>query len=323
MKVLSNWLRRRAVLIVMVLAAVLLETIAAFQYNYMRGLLEEELEKSALRDLMTSALRIQEILSKAEVGVSSQVWHAERHLDDPDYMEKLLFNMVKDESDDLIGAGIAFKPYYYPSKGQYYEPYVRQMEDSIEVLQIGSEKHGYTQRTFFQTAMKGDTMRWTSPYLDAEGAKSVVTSYGLPVRDENGEPVAVLVVDLATDWIGETVNLRHINPSSFSLVMTEEGELIAGPADSVASPALVRKIVDMVNDSTVERELKAKGRVTGFPFWDERAVGNYTERMYSVPSIQYSRTVPWRRADGTDCCGRWHPLCGTRRVCRGNGSCQG
>jgi len=50
-------------LIVIILAAVLLQVISAIQYHHTRGLLEEELEKSALRDLITSALRIQEILT--------------------------------------------------------------------------------------------------------------------------------------------------------------------------------------------------------------------------------------------------------------------
>ena len=101
MKKLSDWLKKRAVLIVIILAAVLLEVISAIQYRYTRGLLEEELEKSALQDLMTSALRIQEIVVKAEVGVSSQVWHTQRHLDDPDYMNMLVdFNKYNDDKLD-------------------------------------------------------------------------------------------------------------------------------------------------------------------------------------------------------------------------------
>ena len=83
MKKLTDWLKKRAVLIVIILAAVLLQVISAIQYQYTRGLLEDELEKSALQDLMTSALRIQESVVEAEVGVSSQVWHTQRHLDDP------------------------------------------------------------------------------------------------------------------------------------------------------------------------------------------------------------------------------------------------
>ena len=269
MKKLSDWLKKRAVLIVIILAAVLLEVISAIQYRYTRGLLEEELEKSALQDLMTSALRIQEIVVKAEVGVSSQVWHTQRHLDDPDYMNMLVASMAQDGGANIVGAGIGFKPYYYPSKGELFEVYGRQIKDSVEVEQIASEQHDYTQTDFYQIAMRGDTVKWTPPYLDAEGAKGVVTTYGMPVRDKRGEPVAVLLVDMATNWVGEVVNQHHRNPSSFSLVISEDGDLIAGPDDSLASPSLVRKIVDMVNDSTVERELKAKGRVTGFPFFDE------------------------------------------------------
>ena len=56
MKKLTDWLKKRAVLIVIILAAVLLQVISAIQYQYTRGLLEEELEKSALQDLMTLAL---------------------------------------------------------------------------------------------------------------------------------------------------------------------------------------------------------------------------------------------------------------------------
>ena len=269
MKKLSDWLKKRAVLIVIILAAVLLELISAIQYRYTRGLLEEELEKSALQDLMTSALRIQEIVVKAEVGVSSQVWHTQRHLGDPDYMNMLVASMAQDGGANIVGAGIGFKPYYYPSKGELFEVYGRQIKDSVEVEQIASEKHDYTQKDFYQIAMRGDTVKWTPPYLDAEGAKGVVTTYGMPVRDKRGEPVAVLLVDMATNWVGEVVNQHHRNRSSFSLVISEDGDFIAGPDDSLASPSLVRKIVDMVNDSTVERELKAKGRVTGFPFFDE------------------------------------------------------
>ena len=269
MKKLSDWLKKRSVLIVIILAAVLLQVISAIQYRYTRGLLEEELEKSALQDLMTSALRIQEVVARAETGVTSQVWHTQRHLDDPDYMNTLVANMARDGGANIVGAGIAFKPYFYPSKGRLFEVYGRQMKDSIMVEQIASEKHDYTQKDFFQIAMKGDTVKWTLPYLDAEGAEAVVTSYGVPVRDERGEPVAALMVDMATDWVGEVVNQHHRNPSSFSLVMSGKGDLIAEPDDSLASPSLVKKIVEMVNDSTVERELKAKGMVTGFPFFDE------------------------------------------------------
>jgi len=136
MKKLSDWLKKRSVLIVIVLAAVLLQVISAIQYQYTRGLLEEELEKSALQDLMTSALRIQEVVARAEMGVTSQVWHTQRHLDDPDYMNTLVANMARDGGANIVGAGIAFKPYFYPSKGRLFEVYGRQTGAPLAVASI-------------------------------------------------------------------------------------------------------------------------------------------------------------------------------------------
>ena len=257
-------------LVIVILAAVLLEVISLVRYQYTRELMERELEKSAFFELVTSALRIQEIMSMAEVAVCNQQWHVEANLDDPEHLNQLLYNMVKDEHDNIIGAALAFKPYYYPSKGRLYEPYARQTEDDACLVQIGSEKHDYTQMLPYQLAMKGEITNWSPAYLDAEGAQTVVTTYAMPIKDESGTPVAVLAVDLDIDWIGEVVNMNHRYPSSFTLVMGDSGELIAGPADSLASPQLVQQIVNMVNDSTVVKEERVNGRVTGFPFVDER-----------------------------------------------------
>ncbi len=275
--------RDKSGLVIIIVAAVLLVILSAVQFIYTRSLLEKELEKSAFRELISSALRIQEVLSSAEVAVSNQVWHAEEHLGDPDYMNKLVHNLVKDDSDDIIGAFACFKPNFYPDKGELYEPYARQWStDSITVSQIASRQtHDYTRSDFYENAMLGDTTDWSRPYLDADGAQAIVTTYAMPIKNKKGEPVGVLGVDLRTDWIADVVNLNHIHPSSFSLVISEDGDLIASPHDSVASPELVNYILTLFNDTTVKRELKARGRITKIGFYDK------TKRKYG--SIYYAR----------------------------------
>ena len=42
-------------------------------------------------------------------------------------------------------------------------------------------------------------MKWNTPYFDADGAQNIVTTFGVPIRDEQGEPVATLIVDM-TKW---------------------------------------------------------------------------------------------------------------------------
>jgi serine phosphatase RsbU (regulator of sigma subunit)/anti-sigma regulatory factor (Ser/Thr protein kinase) len=273
-------------LVVVILAAILLEAILALQYKYSRDLMEKEIEKLTLTDLIASALRIDKELTCAEVLLNGQLWRAEDYLSDSKFLEQLLYNLVDDHNDNVIGAAIAFKPEYSPEKGSLYEIYARQWEDTIRIEQIGSPKHDYTKSDFYQSAILGDTTKWSSPYLDAEGAHSVVTTYSLPIFDKGGDPVGFLAVDLDTKWIGEVVNYRHTNPSSFTVVLSESGQFIAGPSDSIASPQLVEKIVTMFNDSTVERGLSNNGRITVFPFYDEEADQKghvYYARKKSVP----------------------------------------
>ena len=255
-------------LVVIIIAAVFMEALLGFQYNYSRAQLEGELERSSLMDLITSSLRIQEVLSTAEMAICSQVEHAEQHLHDPKYLQNLICSLVDNDDDDLIGAAIAFIPHYYPQYGYWCELYARQLPDTIVVEQIGSAKHDYFQRDFFITGMRGDTLSWTKPYYDGEGAQAMVSSYVVPLR-EKGKPVGVLCIDLRTRWINAVVNHFHPHPSSFGMVLTEDGELIAAPTDSVVSPLLVNKIVSLFNDSTVDRKAVGRGRITRFNFYDE------------------------------------------------------
>ena len=255
-------------LAVIVMAAVFMEAILAFQYNYARNELEKELESSAMMNLTASSLRIQEVLSNAESVLSSQILHAERHVRDSRYMRMLIREIVQYDEDNLIGAVVAFRPYYYPEYGYWCELYARQTDSTIVIEQIGSPEHDYFQRDFFLSCMAGETFSWTKPYYDGEGAQAMVTSHVLPLY-ENGETVGVLGVDMRTIWIDKVVNAVHSYPSSFSLVLSEDGELISSPPDSMVSAALVQKIVSLFNGDEKKLEWGAQGKITHFPFYDE------------------------------------------------------
>ena len=256
-------------LVFIILAAILLEIISAFQYYYTRGIVERNLERHVLMLLSVSAQRMDGIMRGAETIVLSQVWHAQQHLDEPEYMETLVYNLVKNEGDKIVGGAICFKPNYYADKGYWYEPYAHQIDDSITINQIGSAQHDYTKKEFYKICIKGDTVKWNTPYFDADGAQNIVTTFGVPIRDEQGEPVATLIVDMTTEWISEMVNSIHLHPSSFTLILSTQGQLIALPEAELCDTKLAEKIAAMINDSTVEKEKRVNGHVTCFEFYDE------------------------------------------------------
>lgn len=261
---------RQTGLVIVILAAVLLEAIAAIQYYYTRGIVERNLEEQVLIMLRSTAMRLDGNLNAIVSQASNQIWHAQKHLDDPRYMETMVKNLVKNGTPKVEGAAVAFRAGYYPEKGRWFEPYAHWQGDTVKVTQIGSAKHDYFKMDFYKGAITGDTLKWGIPYMDEAGAEKEVVTYSLPVHDASGETIAVLGIDVSTGWITESLSRIRLHSSSFSLVLTEKGDVISAPDDSICSMAQVKKIAAMINDSTVKNVTKSGGSVTSFKFYDEQ-----------------------------------------------------
>lgn len=261
---------RQTGLAIVIVAALLLETIAAIQYYHTRGVLERNLEKQVLIMLRSSAMRLDGNLNATVAQASNQIWHAQQHLNDPEYIESLILDLVKNGKPRISGAAVAFRANYYPQKGRWYEPYAYWQGDTVVLEQIGSADHDYFQMDFFKPCIKGDTLKWTLPYMDEVGAEKEVVTYSLPIRDSNGEIVAVLGIDVTTGWIIESLRQIQLHQSSYTMVMSPDGDVISAPADSICSPVLAKKIAAMMFDPAVKKEKKSDGWVTTFEFYDEQ-----------------------------------------------------
>lgn len=261
---------RQTGLAIVVLAAVLLVVVSAIQYYHTRDVLERNLEEQVLIMLRSSAMRLDGNLNATVSQASNQIWHAQQRLDNPEYMERLVTNLVKNGNGRVRGAAVAFRANYYPQKGRWYEPYAQWNGGNVSLDQIGSEQHDYFQMEFYKAAITGDTLKWSTPYMDEVGAGSEVVTYSQPLRDASGEPVAVLGIDITTGWIDESLSQIRLHPSSYTLVLSPTGEVVSAPADSICSKAQAERIAAMIDDPTVEKKKKSNGRVTSFDFYDEQ-----------------------------------------------------
>ena len=248
--------------------AVLLEVVSAVQYYSTHNMLEAKLEEYVLREVMVKHLRIRALQADAEATIKNHLWYAEQHLQEPDTMPDIARRMAT-LNTNINGAYLFFRPDYYPSKGRLYEPYVRRSNDSISYEQLASiERHDYTKTNFYQMCMRGDTVNWTTPYLDREGAKCVVVSYVMPLHDPKGDFVGGMGVDVSIDWLNNIINQRHFYPSSYNLFLSPTGELIVSPDEDSVSSEKVNQVVDLINDSTVVREKTRTGRCKCITFKD-------------------------------------------------------
>ena len=277
-------LKKRKGLLIVITAALLLELLSGVQYYYTHRLMEVELEKYAEMELTTKAIITKRIVEASERTLKSHIMEVKNNLATPDSLFNILAQIAK-YSPNMRGCGISFNPGYYKDKGRLFEPYALRTDTGIVCLQVAGDEFDYTKDGFYKDIQEKKANNWVGPYDDIYLEMRLV-SYAVPIYEFTGDTVAVLGVDLDTESLGDTLNYRHIYPSSFDLLLTEEGELIAGPADSTLRTE-VEFVTSLVNDSTAERRLSSNGRSKIIDFDTRDRDGSvFVTNMRGIPHWQ-------------------------------------
>ena len=251
-------------LTLILLAALLLEIISGIQYYYTHGMLAKELEKRAELELTTKVILTKSNMNLAVNSVNGHLWDVMRNIHQPDSMLDVAECVLRSHKN-LLGCGIAFEPNFYPMKGRLYEPYAYWHDGDVVKAQIAGDHHDYTQNASYQKVVHTREWLWTEPYYYEEAKTSMIT-YVQPLKDANDSIMAVFMLDLSTDWLGDTLNYRQLYPSSYTLLLSEQGKLIAGPRTTEKNEEDIRRIIAVVNDDNTGKLLCSKENTRTYSF---------------------------------------------------------
>ena len=290
-------LKTNTSLITIIAAAILLQGILAVQYYYTRSLLADELEKRAESEITTKAIVIKNALDLSENSLTGHVWDLKRNLFHPDSSYTVMDWVLKSHPH-LTGCWVAYVPDYFPEKGRLFEPYAWRDRGEIKHAEIAAEGRDYTQNAYYKKVHATDTPMWTDVYRDFVSGMNMVT-YILPIHDGSGDIVAMFGLDMSTKQLGDTLNYRHIYPSSYNFLLTEKGQLIAGPSHAGEEKKLeMEHIIRLINDSTVERSASNSGRSTVIPIEDpdgDKGMVFYThvkeQHRWQIAVVCYDKEV--------------------------------
>ncbi len=116
----------------------------------------------------------------------------------------------------------------------------------------------------------------------------------MPIYDEVGQIDAVCGLDIDLSWLGDTLNTRQPYPSSFGLLLTPEGELVAGPSKSRTPETEVKHVVDLLNGvipaSQVPGLSYSTTKLFKDPYWQVVEVYK-TDEVYARVRRQRSQQV--------------------------------
>ena len=254
-----------------------MEITSAIQYYFAREGIRQEVEHRAESELRVKNLEIEKLLSTVEATANSTVWMVEQRLNMPDSLPSVMRHMIEG-APNIMGCGIGFSPNYYPTKGRWYEPYMVEKGDgSFEYHQIGSERHDYHQADWFAVPMKTNKGYWTEPYFDEAGGKTLMITYSQPIHDAQGRTVAVFGADVALDWLTKVLNEHHLYPSSYNLMVSRTGQLMACPTESLVMQKSIHEVTANMTDTSVRTVNKQilNGQSGQATITDENGEKNY------------------------------------------------
>ena len=147
-------------------------------------------------------------LSEIQVASANTVPRIEDNLDKPDKMYDIMENMVR-RNPSIRSCGVSFAADYYAQKGHWFCPYAQRSDsDSIvTVTTIGDKRHDYLSSEWFAKAMTATAGGWSKPFFDGQDKHTPLISWLSPIRDRDGQTVAVLGVDLALDFMADRLQV--------------------------------------------------------------------------------------------------------------------
>ena len=227
-KILIIVLKKHLGLTAIIAAALLLEITSSVMNYVNHNIIQDTMERLVEQEMNSIALRIHNQLSKVEVTLDNMAWVVKEDLAKSDSMYVITRRMVEN-NPAILGGTISFVPNYYPEKGYWFEPFAgRRADGTIESIQLGSATHDYTKSEFFTKPIALGKGHWSEPYLDADGAKAMVTTYGTPVRDLNGQIVGVVDADLSLGWFEQLMDKEKVYKNTERFLVTGSHHLIAG-----------------------------------------------------------------------------------------------
>ena len=224
----KHFIRTNTSLAVIIAAALLLELTTGILYYSAQNIIQQNVERIIQREMNALNLCIRNKLTMVEVILDNMSWVVNRDLEEDDWMFEITEMLVKKNSV-INGSAIAFVPNYYPEKGHWFEPStVRKADGSIENKQVGSANHDYTKSEFYTVPMATDSCIWSEPYMDVDGSKVEVTTYSVPVHDDEGRKVAVVIADISLGWLDDAMNEEKVYKSTQRFITTGSYNLLGG-----------------------------------------------------------------------------------------------
>lgn len=231
---------------VLIAASVVILVVVGVSYWAFRAAMRAETNVRYAGLQSVIAVQLNKTIRGMELSATNVFNEVEKHMDSPESVVQAL----EEESNlnpDVRGYFAAFEPNFFPSKGQWFEPYIHHADSSdFELSMVGSARHDYTQSGWYKHAKDIKTSFWSEPYYYYDGTQisGHYCTFVKPVYAADGKLACVCGADITFEWLTKSLlriddacrNEQQVNKfrlmrdfTFFSMVIDHDGSCIVHP----------------------------------------------------------------------------------------------
>ena len=155
-------------------------------------------------------------LEKVEISTANIADEVSWHISSPEDVITTLGYEIS-VNRNLAGCGVGFVPDYFPEKGRWFEPYASFIEGESSVREIGSASHDYHEAEWFKTGLSSSKGTWSRPYVDKDGAGTLLCTFSMPIVNSEGTLAGVFGSDLSLNWLAYLLHDIDVRANKVSL----------------------------------------------------------------------------------------------------------
>ena len=256
-KLFTNKLSVQISLKVVMLVAALLAVALFTMLYFSRKTIRQEAMLKAEQTLEGTVDQIDDILLSVEQSTGNIYLNMYRHLDKPE-MIYLYSRRLVESNPYISGCAIAFEPYYFKERGEYFMAYFHRSGTGAKIIQ--SESFGnkpYNQQVWYTEPMKRGTPCWTDPLEDLDSNDEAIITHCLPIYGPNGERIGVMGVDVTVNMLSRIVLSAKPSENSYSVLLGTDGSFLVHPDSTKRLKEKVYTQLERGSDASVKAAIDA------------------------------------------------------------------
>jgi sigma-B regulation protein RsbU (phosphoserine phosphatase) len=277
--------------------ALLLASGRYYSYSVERDQAIQDAERQAVLLAEFRASQVGEALRSAEEGallLATTLGHTKATNEE---LEKVIRAFVEG-NPRVYGSTIAANP----ERRGLFAPYFHRQAGAIVRADLATPAYNYPHKEWYTGAVDAGEPRWSQPYFDDGGGNVLMVTYTVPVATETprGRILAgVVTADVALEWLAELTKSMGAEDSSYAMVLSRTGEVLAHPdssmimrASSAATPIAERMLhgdpgLVSFEDAFLGKRARAVFRPVGGAGWSIAVI--YPEETFLAGARRFAR----------------------------------